>query len=95
LVTACIADSRACIEKIRDQIRNGDDLRVSALAHRIKGAASMVGASRLAKLAANLEQRGCKAAATSGVFEELLHACSELEQMFLAGKFRKNQGPPL
>jgi CheY-like chemotaxis protein len=94
LVSACIADSRACIEGIGYQLRNGDDAGVGALAHRVKGAASIVGAARLSKLAARLEKGDCRDAAPRGVFEELLHACSELEQMLLAGKFRKNQGPP-
>jgi two-component system, sensor histidine kinase and response regulator len=95
LVSACIADSRTSIEGIRDQLRDGNDARVTALAHRVKGAASMVGAVRLAKLAADLENDGCQAAATCDVVEELLRACSELEDMFLAGKFRNNQGLPL
>jgi CheY-like chemotaxis protein len=94
LVSACIADSRACIEEIGYQLRNRDDAGVSTLAHRVKGAASIVGAARLSKLAGRLEKGDCRGASPRGVFEELLHACSELEHMLLAGKFRKNQGPP-
>jgi CheY-like chemotaxis protein/HPt (histidine-containing phosphotransfer) domain-containing protein len=94
LVSACIADSRASIERIKDQLQGGDDRRVSALAHRVKGAASMVGATHLVKLAANLETGGCKEAATPGALEDLLQACSELESMLLAGKFTNDQGPP-
>jgi CheY-like chemotaxis protein len=94
LVSACIADSRACIEGIGYQLRNGNDEGVSTLAHRVKGAASIVGAARLSKLAGRLEKEDCREASPHGVFEELLRACSELEHMLLAGKFRKNQGPP-
>jgi CheY-like chemotaxis protein/HPt (histidine-containing phosphotransfer) domain-containing protein len=94
LVVACIADSRACVETIRKQVQSGDAARVSPLAHRIKGAASMVGATRLSKLAANLEKGGSKEAATPGVLEDLLNACGELERMLFAGKFTKTQGPP-
>jgi CheY-like chemotaxis protein/HPt (histidine-containing phosphotransfer) domain-containing protein len=90
LVFACIADSRACIDGMRDQVRNGNDARLSELAHRVKGAASMVGSTRLSKLAADLEKGQRKEAAPGDVFEDLLHACSELEQMLLAGKFKKN-----
>jgi CheY-like chemotaxis protein/HPt (histidine-containing phosphotransfer) domain-containing protein len=94
LVAACIADSRACLATIKDQVRSGDGTRVSGLAHRIKGAAAMVGAARLSRLAANLEKGGGKEAATPGVLEDLLSACGELERMLFAGKFTKTQGPP-
>ena len=93
LVTASIADSRACIQAIKDQTQGGDSARISALAHRIKGAASMIGAPRLAKLAANLETGGGEAA-TPGVLQDLLSACDELERMLLAGKFTNTPGPP-
>ena len=45
----------------------------------------MVGAMRLARLAAGLEIGGSKQAATPGVLDDLLSACSELERMLLAG----------
>jgi CheY-like chemotaxis protein/HPt (histidine-containing phosphotransfer) domain-containing protein len=94
VVAACIADSRACVEAIQRQVQSGDGDGVSPLAHRIKGAASMIGASRLAGLAANLELGGGKEAATPGVLANLLSACGELESMLFAGKFTKTQGPP-
>jgi CheY-like chemotaxis protein/HPt (histidine-containing phosphotransfer) domain-containing protein len=87
LFSACIADTRSCIRDLQNHVQQGcgsDDL-VRPLAHRIKGAASMVGAVRLAQLAANLEVGGSKEAATPGVFADLLNACSELERMLLAG----------
>jgi CheY-like chemotaxis protein len=94
LVAACIADSRASVAAIGTEIQSGDGGRVSSLAHRIKGSSFMIGAARLAKLAANLETGGSKEAATPGVLEDLLSACGELECMLFAGKFTNTQGPP-
>jgi CheY-like chemotaxis protein len=74
VVAACIADTR-------------DMTAVRQTAHRIKGAASMIGATRLAGLAAGLEMGVNKEAATPVVLNDLLSACSELERMLLAGKF--------
>jgi CheY-like chemotaxis protein len=91
LFSACIADTRSCIRDLQNYVqqRGGHDDGVRPLAHRIKGAASMVGAVRLAQLAANLEAGGSKEAATPGVFGDLLDACSELERMLLAGNLTK------
>jgi len=87
VVEACIADTRACVEALQNQIRAGDTTSVSTSAHRIKGAAFMIGATHLAGLAAGLEVGGYKEAATPVVLKDLLNACSELERMLLAGKF--------
>jgi HPt (histidine-containing phosphotransfer) domain-containing protein len=73
---------------LQNQVQAGDD-RVRQSAHRIKGAASMIGATHLARLAAGLEMGGSKEAATPGVLDDLLSACSELERMLLAGKLKK------
>jgi CheY-like chemotaxis protein len=91
LFSACIADTRSCIRDLQNYVQqgNGIDESVRPLAHRIKGAASMVGAVRLAQLAANLEVGGGKEAATPGVLHDLLSACSELERMLLAGNLTK------
>jgi CheY-like chemotaxis protein/HPt (histidine-containing phosphotransfer) domain-containing protein len=91
LFSACIADTRSCIRDLQNFVQQGDrnDDGVRPLAHRIKGAASMVGAVRLAQLAADLEVGGSKEAATPGVFADLLNACSELERMLLAGNLTK------
>jgi CheY-like chemotaxis protein/HPt (histidine-containing phosphotransfer) domain-containing protein len=91
LLSACIADTRSCIRDLQNYVQQGggNDDGVRPLAHRIKGAASMVGAVRLAQLAANLEVGGSKEAATPGVFADLLNACSELERMLLAGNLTK------
>ncbi len=83
--TACIADTKTSIQALRDELQQGHEDGVRRLAHRIKGAAAMVGAMRLARLAAGLEIGGSKQAATPGVLDDLLSACSELERMLLAG----------
>lgn len=89
VVAACIADTRGCVEALETQIRAGDSTGVRHYAHRMKGAASMIGATRLARLAAGLEMGGTREAATHGALQDLLSACSELERMLLAGKFKK------
>jgi CheY-like chemotaxis protein len=87
LFSACIADTRCCILDLQHHVQRGSvkEDSVRPLAHRIKGAASMVGAIRLAGLATNVEAGGSKEAATPGVLDDLLNACSELERMLLAG----------
>jgi CheY-like chemotaxis protein/HPt (histidine-containing phosphotransfer) domain-containing protein len=89
LIAACIADTRTCIRSIQNLAHHGKLDSVPPLAHRIKGAASMVGAVRLARIAAGLEMGGSKEAATPGVLDDLLSACSELERMLLAGNLTK------
>jgi CheY-like chemotaxis protein/HPt (histidine-containing phosphotransfer) domain-containing protein len=89
LFAACIADTRTCIRGIQNLTHQGKPDSVAPLAHRIKGAASMVGAVRLARIAAGLEMGGSKEAATPGVLDDLLSACSELERMLLAGNLTK------
>jgi CheY-like chemotaxis protein len=87
--TACIADTRACVEALKNQVQSGDWASVRESAHRVKGAAMMIGATHLARLATGLETGGSKVAATPGVLDDLLSACSELERMLLAGKLKK------
>ena len=96
LFSACIADTRSCIRDLQNfmQQGGGNDDSVRPLAHRIKGAASMVGAVRLAQLAANLEVGGSKEAATPGVLADLMNAISELDRLLLAGNLTKTLGPP-
>ena len=90
-VAACIADTRTSIEIIQQS--KGNHERVSQYAHRIKGAAAMIGATQLAGLAGRLEAGGDKEAATLHVLDDLVNACDELERMLLAGKFTNTQGP--
>jgi CheY-like chemotaxis protein len=87
VVAACIADTRACVNALQNQVQAGDTTEVRQYAHRIKGAAAMIGAAHLTRLAAGLEMGGNKEAATPVVLNDLLNACSELERMLLAGKF--------
>jgi CheY-like chemotaxis protein len=87
VVAACIADTRACVNALQNQVQAGDTTGVSEYAHRIKGAAAMIGAAHLARIAGGLEMGGNKEAATPVVLKDLLNACSELERMLLAGKF--------
>jgi CheY-like chemotaxis protein/HPt (histidine-containing phosphotransfer) domain-containing protein len=94
VVAACIADTRASVEALKNQVRERDRAGVRQSAHRIKGAALMIGATHIARLATGLEMGGYKEADTPGVLDDLLSACSELERMLLAGKFKKSQGPP-
>jgi CheY-like chemotaxis protein len=90
VVAACIADTRACVNALQNQVQAGNTTAVRQYAHRIKGAAAMIGAAHLARLAAGLEMGGNKEAATPVVLNDLLNACSELERMLLAGKFASN-----
>jgi len=94
VVAACIADTRASVEVLKNQVRERDRAGARQSAHRIKGAALMIGATHIARLATGLEMGGYKEADTPGVLVDLLSACSELERMLLAGKFKKSQGPP-
>jgi CheY-like chemotaxis protein len=86
-IAACIADTRTCVHAMQSEVHHSDGVR--RLAHRIKGAASMIGAVRLARLASGLESGGSKEAATPEVLNDLLSACSELERMLLAGNLTK------
>ena len=90
-VTACIADTRESINIIKHSL--GHSERVCHYAHRIKGAAAMIGATHLAGIAGALEAGGDKGAATLHVLDDLVAACDELERMLLAGKFSNTQGP--
>jgi CheY-like chemotaxis protein len=89
LISACIGDTKNCIQALHEQIRQGDKAGIPPLAHRIKGAASMVGAVRLSWFAAMLEMGGSKPAATPGVLNDLVSACNELERMLLAGNLTR------
>jgi CheY-like chemotaxis protein/HPt (histidine-containing phosphotransfer) domain-containing protein len=91
LIAASIADTRVCVATLRTQLEN--PAVVSQTAHRIKGAALMVGASRIAGIAAGLEAGGDKAAATPSVLDDLLSACSELEGMLGAAKLQNTRAP--
>jgi len=93
VITACIADTRVCIDDLKNQEPPWDVTYVRQTAHRVKGAAAMIGATRIAELAAGLEAGGDKEAATRIILNDLLSACSELERMLLAGKLKKTRAP--
>ena len=86
IFAACLADTRAAIAKLEEYDRADNQKLIRETAHRIKGAAQMVGAVRLARLAAGLEAGGDKQAATRAVLNDLLSACNELEAMLSVGK---------
>jgi CheY-like chemotaxis protein/HPt (histidine-containing phosphotransfer) domain-containing protein len=90
-VAACIADTKTSIDVIKKSLGNSE--RIRHYAHRIKGAAAMIGATRLTKVAAELEAGGDKGAATLHDLDDLVNACDELQRMLLAGKFTGSQGP--
>jgi CheY-like chemotaxis protein len=90
-VAACIADTRTSIDIIKKSLGNSE--RIKHYAHRIKGAAAMIGATQLARIASELEAGGDKGAATLHVLDDLVNACDDLERMLLAGKFTESQGP--
>ena len=90
-VTACVADTRASLDIIKKSVGNRE--RMQQYAHRIKGAAAMIGATHLARVAGRLEAGGDKGAATLHVLDDLVNACDDLERMLLAGKFTESQGP--
>ena len=81
------------LKTMETQQAQGDLAAVRQSAHRIKGAAAMIGASYLAKFAGALEVGGNKEAATPHVLDDLRVACNELERMLLAGKFQKIRAP--
>jgi HPt (histidine-containing phosphotransfer) domain-containing protein len=88
VIHACITDTRTCIDTMKRQLQEGDLKGLRQIAHRIKGAASMIGAARLQGIAESLESGSSKIAATSHLLDDLLRACAELEGMLLAGKFK-------
>jgi CheY-like chemotaxis protein len=86
LYTACLTDSRDRAIALRRLAHTGEMTEVSRGAHQIKGAALMVGAARIARLASALELGGCKKEDALPLLDDLLNACDQLEGMLLAGK---------
>jgi CheY-like chemotaxis protein/HPt (histidine-containing phosphotransfer) domain-containing protein len=89
LYEACIADTRSRAESLRTQVLAGDLTGVPRGGHQIKGAASMVGFARIAKLALSLELGSCKEEDTLRLLDDLLSSCEELERILQAGKLQK------
>lgn len=89
LYQACLDDSRQRVLGLQALARTGRLAEIPRGAHQVKGAASMVGAVRLARLAAALELGSCKEEATLRLLDDLLDACDELQRMLLAGKLNR------
>lgn len=85
LYEACIVDSRARASTLKKLAQTRKPAEIPREAHRIKGSALMIGASRLARLAAALEQGSCKEEDTVRLVDDLEHAVDELERI-LAGR---------
>ena len=85
----CIADTRSRAATLKNQVLAGDLTGVSRGGHQIKGAASMVGFARVARLAASLELGSCKEEDTLHLLDDLLSSCDELERILLGGKLQK------
>jgi CheY-like chemotaxis protein/HPt (histidine-containing phosphotransfer) domain-containing protein len=86
---ACIADTRRRVSTLREQALAGNVEEVRRGAHQVKGAASMIGAARIARSAMILELGSCKEEATLRLLEDLLDATEELERILLADKLQK------
>jgi CheY-like chemotaxis protein len=90
LYHACIADTRTRITGLQGRVLTGQMDEVRRSAHQVKGAASMIGAVRIAKLATSIESGSCKEEDTLPLLSDLLDACEHLEGILLAGKLQKS-----
>jgi CheY-like chemotaxis protein len=86
LYTVCLTDSRDRAIALQALAGEGRLAEIPRGAHQIKGAASMVGANRIARLATALELGSCKKEDTMLLLNDLLDACNQLEHILLAGK---------
>jgi CheY-like chemotaxis protein len=91
LYEVCLADTRSRASTLKSQVLAGDLTGVPRGGHQIKGAASMVGFARVARLALSLELGSCKEEDTLRLLDDLLSSCDDLERILLAGKFEKAQ----
>jgi CheY-like chemotaxis protein len=88
LYQACIADTRTRIMDLQGTVLSGQTDEVRRSAHQVKGAASMIGAARIAELATAIELGSCKEDDTVRLLSDLLEACKDLEGILLAGKLQ-------
>jgi CheY-like chemotaxis protein len=91
LYEICIADTRERVVALEEPVRAGRTDEARRGAHQIKGAASMIGAARIARLAAAIELGSCKEGDTLRLLRDLLDACEDLERILLAGKLQTIQ----
>jgi CheY-like chemotaxis protein len=98
IYAVCLEDSRRRIEQMRTMNAKGQDEQFRAEAHAIKGACSMLGAARLAEIAAGLELGGKKERTRAGrdsvdaTLNEFLHQCDILEGILLSGGANSDSG---
>jgi CheY-like chemotaxis protein/HPt (histidine-containing phosphotransfer) domain-containing protein len=92
LLQVCIDDARMRTGQLRTIAESGKREEIPRIAHQIKGSASMVGASQIARLAAILESGSCKEEDTPRLINDLLDACDTLERMLLGDELTKAIG---
>lgn len=93
LYDACIADSRVHAKIIEELARSRQLDAIPPEAHRIKGAALMVGASHLASAALSLEWGSCKSEDPLPLVAELHRALERLERILQADELGKERKP--
>ena len=79
LLTAYLKDTRVRIVQMEDYIASGDDKALRSCAHMIKGSASMAGATRIARMASQLESGEVTTEHQRRLIDELRCACDTIE----------------
>jgi len=84
LYRVCLQDSRRRMEQIRAMHGRGDDAGFRSEAHAVKGACGMIGALRLAEIAAGMEREGVREGNwIDATMTEFLRECDVLEGMLI------------
>jgi CheY-like chemotaxis protein len=87
LFVVCLEDSRRRVELMREMNPTSDGMRFKAEAHAIKGACSMIGAARMAAIAAELERGEVGGHdLVDAALDEFLRQCDVLEGMLIGGE---------
>lgn len=87
LFEACLADTASRAGSMREWASRSDSRELRRAAHQIRGGASMIGASRIARLAESLEQGSGEEVDPHRLVEELLAACARLERILWSSEF--------
>lgn len=82
----CIADIRKRLPEMSRLLKAGEDASFRQSAHTIKGGSSMIGATRVAEIAAKLELGSYKPGEGRKILADLSSACDELEGILLERK---------
>ncbi len=90
LYEACLADTLSRAGSMREWARGPQTAELRRSAHQIKGAASMLGASRIARLAESLEQGVGEGVDPLRLVEDLLAACARLERILWGSETRNS-----